>query len=411
MAVKRRKGSAKAANTIPEEAIMGDLEPDWALDEHDLGAIIDLEAEPEPAPAPTKPKKKRAPAKKKVHVPLSAPPFQILLFNPTERKYKWIDKWDGRKAPGPADLRGKYGPGRYEVRDDLKNSERWDIGASPLEAGASPPQALEPPQQPEIEADHESPAPPRIYPHEPPPWANVRPPYGAPPSWTASSATPGAGAPYDWPHHQPPPPPPPAPAGPDPQMMGTIYRLDAAIQQIAADQRRIQDELRSVTYELQQVPTRVAERVSSAIENASDPFDQMSKVWEMSSMIADGYSPGAKKEDEGGLAGLAEGVLSALASKMGPPPPGLNAPNAAPPQPPPPNGAGGTPAQGIGEGEPELPGMTQEIRQELLAHAASRGLSYADAIGMAKRNGWTAPDLLHLARNPPPNAPGQAPGQ
>ena len=49
--------------------------------------------------------------------------------------------------------------------------------------------------------------------------------------------------------------------------------------------------------------------------------------------------------------------------------------------------------------------MTPEIRQELLAHAASRGLRYGDAITMARRNGWSAQELLHLARNPPPNAP------
>ena len=46
----------------------------------------------------------------------------------------------------------------------------------------------------------------------------------------------------------------------------------------------------------------------------------------------------------------------------------------------------------------ELDGITDELRVELQGHAAARGITYQDAINLAKRQGWDALTLVQAAR-------------
>ena len=336
------------------------------------------ELEDTPPPKPKKARKKPTP---KVHKPLSASPFHVQRHDPVSGKYQWIALWDHHKAPTPLDLRDAYGPGRYQIVDSVKNNERWEIGADP----SLPDPADDP-------AGYDSPPPPHLAPHlapqshQPPPRHQYNPQAQAPYQ---------AGPPR---HHEPPAYMAPAPHSPDPQLMSTFYRLDAAIQQISADQRRLQDEMRSVTYELQQVPTRVAERVSTAITDSVDPFDQMEKVWAISRNIADGYGPNEKDGGGGGIAEMIQAAVSAFASSAAPPQLPAPTPAAAPPAM---AAAPRPPAPSSPTAPPHLDGMTQAIAKEIRNEAAKRGMTLGDAITLAQRQGWGAEQLLKVARMMP----------
>ena len=295
---------------------------------------------------PEKKKPRKRTTKKKTAKPPTEPPFQIHRRDPTQSKYLWIKEHPGRKAPGPADIRAEYGPGSFRVTDAAGNEARWQIGADPSIAQTEP----EPAPIPE--------------PYEPP---REDPRYHPPAHAPAYGRETG---------------------GADPSLYAVIYRQDAAIQSIERDVRRVQDELRSTTYELQQVPIRTAERVASVMSERSDPFDQMSKVWEMSQRIADGKGP----DEGGGIADVIAGGLAALGSKMGPPPP------------PQPANGGGQALPAPDPASPELPGMTQDIRAELIARAQARGIDFGGAVETAKAKGWTASQLLEFARRADANA-------
>ena len=380
----------QGSQELLDELSMGELEPEWVDLEGEEGETGQIKAEPVKKKAP---RKSRKAASKKVDKerPLQTAPFQIHRFDDLQRSYLWLDEWKGdgasssKKPPGPLQLRSTYGPGKYIVRDASSAEQRWRIGASPSDA---PAEELE--TEPEA-PEHYRPAPQPIVPqlpphgyHAPAPQYHTPPPprYAGPPHSSLATGAVAAPSPQL-----------------DPAVMSTIYRLDAAIQQISADQRRLQDELRSVTYELQQVPSRVAERVSGAITDAVDPFDQMAKVYEMSRNMADGLGPG---EDKG--PGMAEMVAAAVGALGGLAGGGAGAPGAAPPMPQPaqlpaPDSA---PASTNGEDHSaeasELPGMTPELRTEIQAHAAARGITYQDAINLATRQGWDALTLVQAAR-------------
>lgn len=325
------------------------------------------EAKPERAKSKRKPRA----SSKSQRAPLQKRPFHIMRFNTDTRKYEWLDLWDHKTPPTPGQVRDAFGPGRYELRDAEKNVERWEIGPDPNKAAGPAQQNAEPAAPP---------LPPRIAPaHEHQELGTHPNPYAAHPGSYA---------------------PPMQTSGPDPQMMSTFYRLDAAIQQISADCRRLQDELRSVTYELQQVPMRVSERVAAAIKDSADPFDQMGRVWEMSQKLAEGVGP---NEDKGpGMAEMVAAIAGALAPNIAgapaaplPPEMAQSSPHTLP-----------APPNGNDEEHQELPGMTPAIRQELVAHARAKGVTYQDAIGLALRQGWDAQTLLTAARS---TAPAQKP--
>jgi hypothetical protein len=367
----------------------------------DLGAINEEIA----APSPKKRKRKTDAKPKEPPKMPSEPPFHILRLTPSHSgkgsRYMVIDTWTKKVAPTPIQLRDNYGPGSFQVQDAQGATKKWAVA----EFKRNPSEDAEQDAQDDAAQDHGPPpfrvAPPNPYAH---PQAHPYPPQHAPQHQTQP------GTHWAEPHrqqYQPPPVAHPGTSQPDPQLLGTFYRLDAAIQQISADCRRLQDELRSVTYELQQVPNRVAERVSTAIADAVDPFDQMSKVWAMSRDIAEGYGPG-EKDSGGGMTDMIQAAVAALAARAPQPPPAIEPPQHQPPpvahhaapappthQPPPPHQ----------EGAQELPGMTPEIRAELQQEAAKRGIPWAEAIEMAKRQEWDAPQLLMAARatNAPPN--------
>lgn len=362
-----------------------DLEPDMELGQGEAGQIAAPEA---PKKTPRKPRKSTG---KKVDNdrPLQTGPFQIHRFDDQQRSYLWLDEWKGdgasssKKPPGPLQLRSTYGPGKYIVRDTSGAEKRWRIGASPAdghqEEAVSTPEPTEPyrPMPPQLTPQlppHGYHAPAQHYQTPPPPH------YAGPPHSSPAHLAGAASVPPQLDH----------------AVMSTIYRLDAAIQQISADQRRLQDELRSVTYELQQIPARVSERVSSAISDAVDPFDQMSRVYEMSRNMADGLAPG---EDKGpGMAEMLAAAVGALgglgggAPAIAPPAQPVAPQLPAPAQAPMTNGSDGSP-DGL-----ELDGITDELRVELQAHAAARGITYQDAINLAKRQGWDALTLVEAAR-------------
>ena len=375
------------SDELMDDLNMGEIEPDWANLEHEGSETGQILADPEPKKTTRKARKTTA---KKVDKdrPLQTGPFQIHRFDDQQRTYLWLDEWKGdgasssKKPPGPLQLRSTYGPGKYIVRDTSGAEKRWRIGASPADGHAedveTAPQPTEPwrpmppPLTPQLAPGGY--APPQHY-QTPPPPHYAGPPHGPP-------AHLGAAAPVQT---------------LDPAIMSTIYRLDAAIQQISADQRRLQDELRSVTYELQQVPARVSERVSSAIGDAVDPFDQMSRVYEMSKNMADGIGP---TEDKGpGMAEMLAAAVGALGGLGGGGAPAVAAPSqpvavqlpapAAPPM------TNGVDTQGD---DLELDGITDELRVELQGHAAARGITYQDAINLAKRQGWDALTLVQAAR-------------
>lgn len=390
---------ARNRDSAPEE-IPAELLADFDDDPH--GLIWD---EDEPIESSTK--KKRAKKSTKAAGASSSKkpgpeiaPFMIHRFDENAGRYTYLVTWKGKKhPPGPDEIRDGYGPGRYQVKDKNGASKTWVIGAPPM------PRDLEPPEL----GAAEPPPPPRISPDLPP---QAAPAYQHPPDFPQSSPQPPPW--QDYRQQQQPIRPAAAPLAADPQMMGTIYRLDAAIQQISADQRRLQDELRSVTYELQQVPTRVSERVSSAIENASDPFDQVGKVMAISRDFADGQVPGDDKTP--GMAEMIAGVVAALAGGGMPgagPPPQPQAPaELAPPPRPPVSSPAPVPQNGNDQAgaAPELPGMTPEIRAELTHHAHQRGITYEAAVDLARRQNWSATDVLHVARSTAPGPPpeGQA---
>jgi len=360
-----------AENTMsePKDAESTDEEAQIFGDEDAADGFEWEEEEPKQADDTQKQaKKKRAARAKTARGPLQKRPFHIMRYNTDIRKYEWLDLWDQKRPPTPGEVRDAYGPGRYEMRDAEKNVERWEIGPDPHASKA--------PEHGARSAPTSAPPPPRIAPGQlhqggtpiaPNPYANTHAP--APPAYQQPI------------HHQ----------GADPQLMSTFYRLDAAIQQISADCRRLQDELRSVTYELQQVPQRVSERVASAIKDSADPFDQMGRVWEMSQKLAEGVGPNEEKGP--GMTEMVAAIAGALAPSIGggqlpqmPPPPQSSA-EALP-----------APENGSAPEHEELAGMTPEIRAELAAHAQARGISYQDAIGLARRQNWDAPTLLMAAR-------------
>lgn len=355
-------GHQEGVNDLEDAA----FDQEWGENEDDP-ALIGAKSGTSRAPAAPKkaPKARKTAPKTSKDRPLQDPPFQIHRFDTLQKSYMWIAEWSGRKPPGPVEIRDAYGPGRYTVKDASKAEQRWRIGANPA-AAAEPSEGFADEPEP-----FQSPPPPQVAPPAHDPHARAYQPY------TAAGYGPSPPHPQTYA---------PSPHAADPQLLGTFYRLDAAIQQISADQRRLQDELRSVTYELQQVPARVAERVSSAISDAVDPYDQMSKLWEMSRNMADGVGPG---EDKG--PGMAE-IVGALAGALGP---GAAA-MAAPPQPAPPAIA---PPQPPEQPPGDLPGMTDAIKAEIEVSAKERGITYEQAIELAKRQGWDAAQLLTIARS------------
>ena len=325
--------------TDTNEAEMGEIE-------HDEGQIF---VDDMPEPEPTKPKRVRSSSPMSGR--LKTRPFHILKFDPEQKKYLWINDSNSKAPPTLSSIREEYGPGRYEIRDADGNKQRWAIGEDPALSASSEPQA-------------DPYAPPRIA-HEPPPHFQPQMnPYG----YQRAASSPSS----------------------DPQLMQTFYRMDAAIQALSTDLRRLQDENRSLTYELQQVPARVAERVSATIRESSDPFDQMDRVFKISQNLANGMGPSEDKGlDMTNVLGALAGAFMGGGGAPGalPQAPGAPSPVAPPAQ-----------IQAPQPQAPELPGMTPEIRAELLDHAAKRGLNYEASINLAKSKGWDAAMLLTVAR-------------
>ena len=322
-----------------------------------------------------KPPTKRARSRSTLVPRLGSGPFHIL--KKVENKFMWIADSASKKQPTLGSIRDEYGPGQYEIRDADGNKQRWSIGEDPHAKAAA--------------SNHPDPtAPPRLSPQPgyAPHYAPQN-PHGAPQAFNQYQR--------------------PAPAPVDPQLMGTFYRMDAAIQQLSTDLRRLQDENRSLTYELQQVPARVAERVSATIREASDPFDQMGRVWEMSQKLADGIGPNEDKGfDMNSVLGALAGALSQGALPGGAPPQ-MMAPPGGTPVAPAQLGAVAPTATDTPVEEPTLPGMTDEIKSELLEHAKTRGLDYAASIRYAQSKGWDAAMLLTVARATAKNNPKPAP--
>lgn len=328
-----------------------------------MSEFLEFEDETDIEEAAPAAKKKKPARKKSKPTPPSVYPFQIHKRDPSLGKYLWIKEWPGKKPPGPSDIRDEYGRGSYIVRDAVGNDNRWQIGDDPTDAPDLPSlDSFAAPEEPRYE-------PPRV---EPAPQQSAPPTLGG---FSSPSVS--------------------------PQLQALVYRLDATNQSIERDIRRIQDEQRSIIYELQQIPARTAERVAQSLRDQSDPFDQMARVYDMSQRIADGKGPA---DDGGGLSEIIAGVLGALGSK------GPQALTPPPPQPPPPqphvqaHPGNGNYAQPVTPpAGPELPGMTPEIRAELVALASQRGVEYPAAIAMALERGWDAPTLLDFARNPDPS--------
>lgn len=379
-----------------------DMDQVWADFDENEGDLTTIDVDQE---AP-KARKRKATTKSAPKAPPkmpTEPPFHILRLTPNTSgkgsRYMVIDTWTKKVAPTPIQLRDSYGPGSFQVQDAQGNTKKWAVAAfNKTENDVLPEETSE-------ETEPQPPPPFRVAPDPPP----SGPLYSHAPQHAQSYApqmhhNPHAAEQWGQPHrqtYQQPPIASAAPSQPDPQLLGTFYRLDAAIQQISADCRRLQDELRSVTYELQQVPNRVAERVTSAISDAVDPFDQMSKVWEMSRNIADGYGPGQKEESGGGMAEMIQAAVGALAARAQPPqvmpqeaPQLMQAPPVATPQ----QTAPAAPQPPTNAASAELAGMTPELKAELEIEAAKRGISWDDAINLAKRYNWDAPQLLMAAR-------------
>lgn len=294
---------------------------------------------------------------------LRVPPFQVSRFSETRRQYGWIDEYPGKRPPRQGDILEKYGPGRYQLEDAAGSRARWTIHGVHEIPG-------------EDVEEHEDTAPafdPRPYRHEPPPDD-----YGY--------GYRGGGMDRRGPAH------PPAPAGVDPYTSQTLYRLDASVTQIHQDGRRLADELRSLRYDIELAPSRIAERVAQVIADARDPIDEMVRLHQVSQTM--GFGDGGGGGDSGigsvissALSGLAQAQGAAAAPAPAPPAPALHsvppAPASNPATPPAP---------------PELAGMTPAIKGEISAIAASLGMDPTQAIAIGKAQGWSAPKLLEYAR-------------
>jgi hypothetical protein len=338
----------RAAEPPPDEGTIDgetDQIPDWIA--ADFEGDPDWEAEEtEPEPAPKARKTRKKPVPRKTEPPQDAP-FQIQKHDAGQRAYGWISEWSGKKPPGPADLQAEFGAGKYIVIDASGRQARWRIhGHGPDPEGES--------SEPSFSAPPPPPAPP------------AHPFYGAAPQHSHAA-----------PMH--------APAGPDPFLHGMLARLDATVQQIHADSRRAGDEMRSLRYEIEQIPHRVGERVATAFNEANDPIESMTRLWDTTRKMADGMPAGGEEGGGGMLESAILGVLSKLGSAAPPP-----AAPASPPSPPP-------QLRAVAE-SPSLPGMTQEVEVELRARATASGVDYDAAVAMARAEGWTADQLLSFAR-------------
>lgn len=307
--------------------------------------------------------------------PLRVPPFQVSRMDETRtpKAYGWIDEYPGRKPPRPGDIDERYGPGRYRIVDAANSRVLWTIhGMGALPGG----------EEGDDDEDHDYGAPPPYAPQprqeHPGQHQGHPPPYGQGPG--------GYGA--------------PAPQGTDPYTAQTLYRLDAAVTQIHQDGRRLADELRSLRYDIELAPSRVAERVGQVIQDSRDPIDEMVRLHQVSQTMGLGGDGGG---GDGGIGSVLASALSGFAQSTAgaaspppaqapPPPTQIHAvpqapPLAAPQAPPAPPAVPAT-----------LAGMTPPIAAEIASIAASMGMDPDGAIAIAHTRGWDAPRLLEYAR-------------